>query len=169
MNAERRPASRYSPVRRLLERLGVYLLVGPAIAAAVLLALSAPTPLHSFDSSGAYGPVSLASEGLLLLGAMYIVALPIVVLYAALISAALIVAPRILVWHVAVAALMTSSVLYLPMLVAMAPSEGDSTDGIYWRAAVATFLPVFTAGLVCLHIAPYLHRRTQSLPRGSPP
>jgi hypothetical protein len=143
---------------RFFERLGIYLLVGPAVAWVIILLLAIVLGglLYSFQSQG---PIADPRFLVLLLGFIYVVALPIVGIYATLIAIVLAVSTRVSFWHVAGCALLVSLVLYLPALILMAPSEDESADGIYWRAFIFVFLPVLAAGLACWLIAPALHRR----------
>jgi hypothetical protein len=136
---------------RFLERLGLYLLLGPPVAASTLLAIGFLTRGYT---------VSEAFEALPLTAAvMYLVALPVAGLYAILISLVLMKSSSVSVRHVALCSLIVGAVLYLPTLIAMTPSEGG-TVRMYWFGFIIAFAPVFVAGLACRLALPSLHRRS---------
>ena len=137
---------------RFLERLGLYLLLGPGVAWITSLLLW--VLLNGLPS----GRPAIGSDVLLLMMILYLMALPIAGLYASFVALALRKWRRIGVWQVALAAGVVSLVLYLPALILGAPSDGQSTGGLYWRTFAFVFLPALVAGLSCWGIAPAIHK-----------
>ena len=136
---------------RFLERLGLYLLVGPIVAWLTLHLVAGfigPSPGMSWDVS------------LLLLLMLYLVALPIAGLYAGLISFVLALGRDVTFVHVVLCALVVGLALFGPMLVLGAPSDGRAFGaGDYLATLAISVVPVLASATACWLIAPSLHRR----------
>jgi len=137
---------------RFLERLGLYLLVGPAVAAAAIYVLGVIFAVLSQKP-----PPALDRETWLLVGSIYFVAFPIVAFYAFSIGVVLVNATRVRI-HVTICSLMISLIVLYPVLLAMTWSGGPVRNDVYWRGFALSFFPILLAGLVCWRIAPGLHR-----------
>jgi hypothetical protein len=143
---------REGPAARFFERLGIYLLVGPAVAS---LAILLPNVLLSGLPRDA---LAWQTAGLFLL-MLYLIALPVAGLYAAFVAVTLAIAKRVALHHVALCSILVSLILYFPALVLAQPSDPMVFDSSrYLRIFAFVFVPVFAAGFVCWKIAPSLHR-----------
>ena len=136
---------------RFLERLGLYLLVGPVVAWLTLhliAGLIGRSPGMSWDGS------------LLFLLMLYLAALPVAGLYAGLIALVLALGRDVAFFHVVLCALVVGLALYGPMLALGAPSDGGAVAaGDYLVMLAVSVVPVLASGTACWLIAPSLHRR----------